>query len=78
LPAVLRHRQEQLRKGWCLDAVKALQALVLHDVDNHDGWLAMLGNGLRQAPRCLNNLTKPIFGILDGPIATSHGGLLWP
>ena len=34
--AILRHREQQFRKGWRLNSIKPLQMLVLRHVDNHD------------------------------------------
>ena len=70
--AILRHREQQFGKGWCLGSVKTLQTLVLRDVDNHDGRLAVFGDGLRHAPCSLDNLAEPIFCVLDRPYATCN------
>ena len=68
--AILRHREQQFRKGRRLNSIKPLQTLVLRHVDNHDSWLAVLCDSLRHAPRSFNNLAEPIFCVLDRPIAT--------
>jgi hypothetical protein len=70
--AILRHREQQFREGWCLGLVKALKTLLLRGIDYHDGRLAMFGDGLRHTACSLNNLAEPIFCVLDRPFATAH------
>src|SRR5437016_4619292 len=71
--AIARHCQQQLGERWRCRPIEMLQALILGDVDHNDGWLAVLGHGLRLTPRRCDDLAEPVLGVLNRPTAASHG-----
>jgi hypothetical protein len=69
---ILRHGEQQIGKGRRPRAFEAPQAFVLYHVHHDDGGLAVLGDSLRRAPRCLDDLAEPILCILHRPTALDH------
>jgi hypothetical protein len=61
---VLRHGEQHLCKGRRLRPFQALQALVLHHIHHDDSRFTVLGDGLRCAPRRLDDFAEAVLGVL--------------
>src|SRR5450759_2160489 len=70
--AVLRYRKQQFRERWCLRPLEVSQTFVIVGRNYDDGWLAVLGDGLRLALCRFDDLAEPVFCVLNRPGGVRH------